>query len=425
MEEAFLHYVWKFQLFSQTKLKTTAGDELQLIRAGFHNLDSGPDFFNGQIRLGETRWAGNIEIHLKASDWRKHLHQKDQAYDKVILHVVWEADEEIARKNGELIPTLELKGLVKRQLIEKYKLLQNSPTTIPCANQLESVPPRIINQQLDRVLVERMERKSAQIQRLLKQYQNDWEQCLYHLICKYFGFNLNAIPMELLAVNLPLIKLRKHLHNQTELECLLYGQAGFLQREFDDDYPQKLQREFTFLEKKFGLKPIQEHLWKYSKLRPAGFPTIRLSQLAALLHRQQQMFQKLMEVENFKEIEAMFHTQASGYWNNHYQFDKKAERSHTKNLGKNSIYLLLINVIAPLYFTYGQETAKQRFKDQALDLLEKLPPEKNKVIRLWDKLGIKSENSADTQALIELKKQHCDSKKCINCNIGNQILNPS
>jgi hypothetical protein len=231
--------------------------------------------------------------------------------------------------------------------------------------------------------------------------------------------------MELLAVNLPLTKLRKHLHNKTELESLLYGQAGFLKEAFEDDYPKVLQREFAFLENKFGLKPIQKHLWKFSKLRPAGFPTIRLSQLATLLHGQQQMFQKLIELENFKEVEEMFQTQASIYWNNHYQFDKKAEQSHTKNLGKNSIHLLLINVIAPLYFTYGQETAKQSYKDRALDLLEKLLPEKNKIIRLWNKLGVKAENASDTQALIELKKQHCDSKKCINCNIGNQILNPS
>ncbi len=424
MEEAFLHYIWKFQLFRQSELKTTAGEKLIVLKAGIHNLDSGPDFFNGQIRLAETRWAGNIEIHLRASDWMRHLHQNDQAYDKVILHVVWENDQDILRKNGELIPTLELNGLVKRQLVENYQQLQNASSKVPCANQINSVPKRVINQQLDRMLVSRLERKSAQIRRLLKQYQNDWEQCLYHLLCKYFGFNLNSVPMELLAVNLPFSKLRKHLHNLTELESLLYGQAGFLEEVHKDAYPKMLQKEFNYLKQKFGLVPIQKHLWKYSKLRPAGFPSIRISQLANLLHSQESMFQKLIEIDSLKAIEKMFQAQASAYWDMHYNFNKQADRARIKSLGKNSIHLLLINVIAPLYFTYGQEIGKQSFKDRAVELLEEIPAEKNHITRLWNKLGVKALQASDTQAMIELKKQHCDLKKCINCSIGNQILNP-
>ena len=253
MQEEFLHYVWKFQLFNRSNLVTAEGEDLEILSTGLHNHDSGPDFFNGQVRLDKTRWAGNIELHLKASDWFNHNHQKDKLYDKIILHVVWEKDKDVRRNNGDLIPTLELKGLVSKSLLDKYEVLKSRKSWIPCEEEITSVDESIKLMMIDRMLVERLEVKSNRIDQLLSLNKNDWEATLYQLLAKYFGFKVNAVPFELLATSIPFSVFRKYQHNQNQLEALLFGQAGFLVDNCEDDYFIELKEEYKFLKNKAKL----------------------------------------------------------------------------------------------------------------------------------------------------------------------------
>lgn len=422
MEEKFLHYIWQFQLFNLQQLKTTVGEKLEIIKVGIHNKDAGPDFFNGQIRLSKTRWAGNIEIHLKSSDWYKHKHQNDLAYDKVILHVVWENDVDVFRENGEPIPTFELKGKVKKSKLTQYQNLLKTNNWVPCEPQLEMVDKSIQHMQLDRMLIERLESKAKRISQILELNKNDWEACLYQLLCKYFGFKVNAVPFELLASSLPYQLLRKYQCNLFQMEAILFGQAGFLEEEMHGSYPISLKKEYEFVSKKHRLKPIDKHLWKFSRMRPSNFPTLRIAQLAQLLSQHSSLFQTIIGANTKKEVERPFNISASEYWNTHYRLDVPSANKQIKNLGKSSTLTLLINVVCPLLFTYGSKTDNQDIKDKAIQLLETLDSEQNAILKKWNKIGIKSDNAARGQALLQLKKEHCELKKCLTCMIGNALI---
>ncbi|MEQ8908462.1 MAG: DUF2851 family protein [Vicingaceae bacterium] len=422
MEEDFLHYIWKFKLFNQQGLTTTDGEKLDLLKVGVHNHDAGPDFFNGQIRLAGTRWAGNVELHLKSSDWFRHQHQTDKAYDKVILHVVWEADKVVKRKNGELIPTLELKGRVSKSKLEQYQNLTNGKDWVPCQSQLNNLDPSLKALQVERMLVERLEVKSRRINQILELHQNDWEQAFYHLLCKYFGFKVNATPFELLATSLPFKIIRKNQTDLFQIEALLLGQAGLLNQDFKGSYPKKLKAAYEFQRKKYQLKAMEGHLWKFSRMRPSNFPTIRIAQLAKLLSQSENLFQKVINAEQLEQLEALFSLEASPYWEAHYRLDVPAARKQKKKLGKASIHLLLINVVCPIMFTYGIKTDNQKMKDKAVDLLEKLPAEKNKLVRKWLEIGLSARHAGDSQGMIQLKKEYCELKKCLNCMLGNALI---
>jgi hypothetical protein len=422
MNEDFLHYIWKFQLFNHHQLLTTEGDKLEIVKAGLHNLDSGPDFFNGQLILDQTRWAGNIEIHIRSSDWFKHGHQKDEVYDKVILHVVWEKDRKVHRDNGEEIPCIELKGRVKRSILEKYQELSSQKAWIPCESDIQGVEASVVHHQLDRVLVERLEVKSNRVDQILELSINDWEQTLYQLLCKYLGFKVNAAPFELLATSLPLSILRKHQSNLVQLEALLLGQAGFLTEEMKGEYPKNLRKEYRFLQQKYQLQPLDSTLWKFMRMRPVNFPTIRIAQLAALIHKQNKLFSKLLSAESIHELRKLFDVTASAYWDSHYRLDVPASDKRKKAIGKSSIEGLLINVVVPLFFSYAQKTADQALKGRLLGYLEAIAPEKNRIVKKWQELGVEPQSAYDTQALIQLKQNHCDLKKCLTCIIGNSIL---
>ena len=421
MKEDFLHYVWKYKLFDTSNLLTTNNEAITIINSGMHNTDAGPDFFNGKIQIGDTVWAGNIEIHIDSSDWLAHQHQNDKAYENVILHVVFNDDKVIYDANNNPIPTLELKHLVSDKLIAKNQYLQNSKDWIPCQNQITNVDDFTVKTWLNRLAVERLERKSEEIQLTLQQNKNDWEQTFYQYLFKYFGLKVNALPFEQLAKNTPLKITEKH-NQLISIEALYYGQAGYLEENIDDEYYLRLQKEYQFLKAKFSLNPIDKSLWKLLRLRPANFPTIRISQLANLLNNQTRLFAKVLDVTDVKEVEKLFKTETSAYWKNHYQFGVAAEKSTTKKVGKTLINALIINVVVPFLFVYGKQKQDENFIEKALNFLENTNSEKNTIITKWNDLSVVSHNAIHSQALLELKNNYCSQKKCLNCNIGSKIL---
>lgn len=422
MNEDFLHYIWKFQLFNHRDLQTTDGEKVEVIKSGLHNHDSGPDFFNGQVRIGETLWAGNIEIHLKSSDWFQHAHQKNRLYDKIILHLVWENDQVVKRENGDAIPTIELKGRVSRLLLDKHRELNNSKGWIPCEKEIDTVEEIKKELLIDQMLVERLEIKASRIQQLFGLNKQDWEGTLYQLIAKYFGFKVNAVPFELLTSSLPLSLVRKYRENELQLTALFFGQAGFLNETLKDDYPKALQKEYQFLRRKHQLKPLQKELWKFMRMRPSNFPTIRIAQFVQLQLNHSNLFQKTREAKDIRELRALFLLQPNSYWEKHYRFDVLSSRFSNKQLGKNSIDIILINAVIPLLFSYADAIGEQKKKDRVFDLLQAIPPEKNKITRKWADLKMNLDSAYTSQALIQLKQHHCELKKCLTCTIGNQLL---
>lgn len=416
MNETFLHYVWKMQSFITNELYTTEGESILILKNGNYNLHAGPDFTNAKIKIGTTTWAGNIEIHVKSSDWKHHKHQLDDAYKNVILHVVYERDDDNLQ-----IPTLELKKIIPVNIYKKYSYLMQTASWIPCEKNIKQVSEITIKTQLARMLAERLEEKALRFEQRLLQNKNDWEETCYQLLARSFGTNVNAEPFERLAQNLPFNLLRKHINNAQQIEALLFGQAGFLQASFKEVYPHQLQSEYVFLQKKYKLDPLKKLEWKFLRLRPANFPTIRLSQFANFISKQDRIFQLLLETRSYTNLQKLFTCEASGYWKEHYSF-KKASPVKSTQLGKSTIDLLIINTLAPLLYLYGQKTGNPQFITYATDVLENISPEKNTIISSWFALAIKAKSAADTQALLYLKKEYCSQKRCLDCAIGNAIL---
>jgi len=421
MQEEFLWHIWKFRLFDNNDLKTTDGEPLQILKVGEHNTNSGPDFFNARIKVGTTTWAGNVEIHANASGWKKHLHQNDKAFDNIILHVVYEADEKLFRKSGEEIPTLELKNKIPQNIYGKYLQFKSSKDWIPCEKQIFSVDKFTVNNWLDRLLAERLERKSKAIIDSLKQNKNNWEETFYQMLARNFGQKINSEPFERLAKSLPVSVLAKHKNSLQQIEALLFGTAGMLEKNLKDDYLKGLQKEFTFLKSKFQLKPIDSSLWKFMRLHPPNFPTIRISQFANLIHKSSHLFSKILEVTSLKQITALLETESSEYWKMHYRFGKPSPE-RKKTLGKNSIHGIIINTVVPFLFIYGKEKREEKFCSRSLSLLEKLEAENNSITEKWKAIGIPSKNSYETQALLQLKNEYCSKKRCLECAIGNALL---
>ena len=439
MTEDFLHYLWKFQYFHQKNLQTQLGEPIEILKIGTYNTDAGPDFFNSKIKIGNTVWAGNIEVHINSSDWKKHNHHADKGYDNIILHLVFNDDKIIFRNNGEPLPTLELKDKIDLFLFEKYQNLIENKYWIPCEKQISEVDKFAINNWLERLLIERLERKSAAIIETLKLNKNNWQETFYQHLAKNFGFKLNAAPFELLAKSTPLAYLGKHKNSLTQIEAMLFGQAGMLsptpsrpkstgllvsEREGEklpDDYRVQLQKEYLFLKQKFNLTPIDAHLWKFLRLRPVNFPTIRLAQFAQLIYKSESLFSKVINCSNIDELYDLFELKTSEYWQTHYLFDKISPKK-IKNFGKNSVDIILINTIIPFIFVHGKEKGEEQFCDRAISFLEKINGENNAIIKNWKSLKMPVNTAYQTQALLELKHNYCDKKRCLNCNIGNNIL---
>jgi len=421
MTEELLHHLWKFRLFNQLKLTTTANERIEIVRVGDHNQDAGPDFFNSKIKIDDTLWAGNVEVHVRASDWNKHAHQLDKAYDTILLHVVYEADQPIHRSSGEPIPTLELKQRIDPIYFSNYERFKSSKDWVACERQIGEVPAIVLHASLNRLLVERLEEKFNTTMEMLRLNKMNWEETFYQLLAKSFGFKTNALPFELLAKSVPSLILAKHKSSLLQIEALLFGQAGFLDQHFKDKYPEQLQNEYVFLKQKFKLVSLDNHLWKFLRLRPVNFPTIRIAQFAQLIYQSNHLFSKMIGADKLEQLKKLMDITVSTYWDTHYVFEKAAS-SKNKKLGEDSIYNIIINTIIPFLFVYGKAKADESYIDRALRFLEEMEGEKNSIINTWSALNVSVKSAADTQALLQLKNKYCDHKKCLECSIGNYLL---
>ncbi|WP_136481805.1 DUF2851 family protein [Cognatitamlana onchidii] len=421
MREDFLHYIWKYKKIRLNNLETTQGEELVVISVGRHNLNSGPDFFNASIKIGGQLWAGNVEVHVKSSDWFLHNHEQDNAYNNVILHVVWEDDTHIFRSDNSEIPTLQLKDFVDDFIIHNYqKLFSREMRWINCENEFHQTKNIVLNNWLERLYFERLERKSKTIEDLLRKSQNDWEAVLFKMLAKNFGLKVNGESFFSLSQSIDFAIIRKVQSKKIALEALLFGQAKLLDKKFEDAYYNELTKEYKFLTQKFRLENFQVIAPDFFRLRPANFPTIRLSQLASLYHENQNLFSKVMSLNELEDFYSLFNVSAATYWKTHYTF-KKVSKPSIKKLSKSFIDLILINTILPLKFCYVRQ------KGQGMDativaLASKLKSEKNSIVSAYNDLKIVSDSSLKSQALLQLKAEYCDKNNCLKCAIGNQLL---
>lgn len=422
MSEDFLHYIWKYKLFNLHQLTSQSGEEIRIYSEGLHNHNAGPDFSDAKIQIGHLIWAGNVEIHVNSSDWYTHHHQKDPLYQKVILHVVWNDNKSVTDTLGHVIPTLVLNGRVSKSLLEKYKQLNLSRNRIMCSDSLQSVNPFEITTWLQRLLIERLERKILDFQEVFSTSKGDWEQTFFNVLCKNMGFKTNAAAMMALSRQLNFKILLKNADDLFKLESLLFGVAGLLEGPFKEEYPQRLQQEFIHQKHKYSLDAIPKDLWKFGRVRPSGFPTIRLAQLANLIHTQGNLFDRY--VRNFEIIgsKKSLQMKVSDYWQTHYRMDIKSVK-RMKVMGMKSVENILINTISPMLFFYGKAIGDANYQSLTIDLLENLPAENNFIIRNWSQNNIFVQRASDSQSLLELTNRYCTLKKCLNCGIGKQVLN--
>jgi len=421
MNEDFLHYVWLYKMFSKVDFKTTGNEHLSIIKSGLHNKNAGPDFLNAQLKIDGQTWIGNVEIHLKASDWYLHNHEKDLNYDAVILHVVWENDVAIFMKNNKPIPTLVLKNFIDETVLNKYKNLFLAPTTwLPCKNAISTVDKFIFNNWKERLFFDRLERKSEEINTLLQQENNNFEAVLFQLLIKNFGLKVNGNSFFRLAQSVDYSVIKKLSFHTNQLAALLFGQAGFLEEETEDDYQKELRKEYDYLKHKFKLNHIPKNEFSFFRMRPNNFPTIRIAQLVALFHKHQNLFSKLIAIDNLEEFYELFTVVVNPFWQTHYNFDSISKKS-PKKITTSFVDLLIINTIIPLKFLY-QKSRGEVHEEFFLVLLKKMKPEKNSIISKFSEIGVSSKNAFDTQALLELKNNYCAPKRCLECAIGNTIL---
>jgi hypothetical protein len=420
MNEELLQFIWQNRLFDKDTLFTHTGEKVEVIHVGSRSQNSGPDFINTRIKVGETVWAGNTEVHTQASDWFKHGHSDDKAYDNVILHVVKKNNAVVRRPNGEEIPTLEL--IYNSFYEQKYEELKSSHNWIPCHRDFHIEDEFQFSSWLDRICIERLEQKSIRIHNLLQFYKSDWEEAFYCALATNLGYKINAQPFEMLAKSIPLNTLLRHKDNLLQIEALLFGQAGFLSASlFDDAYFNALKKEYLFLRKKYELKPMENHLWQFMRLRPAGFPTVRIAQLAGLIFRSNNLFSRIIEANDLHRLRAIFRVEPSAYWITHYQFNKQGV-SQVKLLGADTIDSIIINTIVPFMFCHGTSHDNQKSKDRALDFLAQIDAEQNSIIKEWEKLGVKPKNAMSTQSLLQLKNEYCNRHRCLSCQVGMWIL---
>ena len=420
MTERLLQYIWQFQHFNKQELTLQNGDSFRVIHPGLYNTDQGPDFLEAKIRIGNTLWAGHVELHIKTSDWVKHAHQTDRNYDNVILHVVWQHDQDIPGNN---IPVFTLQERVSKFLLQKYSDLMNSSSFIPCGHQSANVSGIIWLNWKERLLVERLQRKSATIFTYLQQNNYHWEETFWWLLARNFGIRVNAESFEALARSLPVTILARHKNQVHQLEALLLGQAGLLEEDFEDSYPQMLKKEYLFLKHKYNLQPVPQAV-HFLRMRPSAFPTIRLAQLAMLVNNSSHLFSTIKETTSIEKIKKMLSVTANDFWHYHYTF-KDVSAFKPKNTGEQMINNIIINTIVPVIFSYGYLYNEQPYKDRAINWMRDVDAEINSITSGFTGFGIENRNAFDSQALIELKTGYCDKRKCLDCSIGNALLKKS
>lgn len=426
MQEDFIHYLWKHKKFEVIKLKASSGKGVSIISVGQHNVNSGPDFFNAKIKIGKQLWAGNVEIHIKSSDWFLHNHEQDRAYDNVILHVVWEHDTDVFRKNNTPVETLVLKDYANISILNNYNKLFSAPevmgsnTWINCENDFKDVEDFVLNNWLERLYFERLEHKSKTIETLLETSKNDWEAVLFKMLAKNFGLKVNGASFFSVAQSIDFKVIRKIHQNQYALEAMLFGQAGLLDSDIENGYYSSLKSEYEFLIRKFKLRNTQIIAPQFFRLRPSNFPTIRWSQLACLYQKHQNLFSKIIHTEDLNAFYVLFKVTASEFWNTHYTFQKTSKPS-VKAVSKSFIDLLLINTILPIKFLYEKQQNND-LDTTILKIATSISSEKNNIISAFNSLKKVSESAMDSQALIQLKTSYCEKNKCLQCGIGNALM---
>ncbi len=416
MTERLFQFIWQFQYYNKGNLKTFAGEDLQIIHPGMLNTSQGPDFLNAKIKCGDTILAGSIELHIRSSEWQQHKHSDDKNYKNCILHVVWENNRDLQLS----MPVLELSNRVSNILLEKYQEMMESNQFIPCEKQLHKINGITITSWKHRLAIERLQQKSNRIKSILKQTNAHWEETFWRLLARNFGTKINADAFEKIAESLPLNILAKHKNRLPQLEALLLGRAGLLENDFTDDYPIMLQKEYRFLSAKYQLKPIHIPV-HFLRMRPANFPTIRLSQLASLISESSHLFSLIKEADNLKMIISLFNATANDFWHYHYTFSEKSDFKK-KNLGRQMTENIILNTVIPVLYAYGWYNNAEAYKEKALRWCEELAAEKNNITRGFESLGIENKHAFDSQALIQLKNMYCNEKRCLQCAIGNKIL---
>ena len=420
MREDLLQYIWQFQYFKATDLVTTFGESVQILFPGNHNTNQGPDFNNAKIKIGNTVWAGNVELHINSSHWNLHSHSVDANFNNIILHVVWNHDIEIKDISGNNLPTLELKTKVSKILLDKYRALMEVSHFIPCENMVRQVNELTVINWKQRLAVERLLIKSNKILSILKKTNFHWEETFWWLIASNFGLKVNSDFFQQIAMTLPLPVLAKHKNSIHQIEALLFGTAGMLDQDFKDKYPLMLQKEFEFYKKKYKIQSTEGEL-SYLRMRPANFPTIRLAQLAILIHESEHLFSKIKEATSVSEVKKMLDVTANDYWHYHYIFDETSDYKK-KNLGIQMVNNIIINTIVPVLFAYGLHHNDVAYKDKAMKWLEEISPEKNGITKGFEALNFSNKSAFDSQALIQLKNEYCNKKRCLVCAIGNSLL---
>lgn len=420
--EKLLHYVWKHKMFPLEPLATTAGQVIEVIDPGLPNRDAGPDFFNAKLKIDGVLWVGNVEIHARARDWHLHGHHQDLLYDTVILHVVEEADAEIFRTNGQAIPQLVLK--CPEEIRRRYEELKRTDFSPSCYEILPSLSKLAVHSWLSALQVERFRQKAEVILERLRRSGGDWEAAFFTTLARNFGFGLNGDAFELWAGRLNYTAVRKHRDNLMQVEAFFFGQAGLLEETIQDadEYYLQLQHEYSYLVQKFTLqKPVEQQSWRMLRLRPGNFPHIRIAQLAYLFHHTEGLFSRIVEAENTDAVRKLLRTKADGYWRTHYTFNHVSEESE-KHLGANAMNLILINTVIPLLYAYGMHKGSDMWCERATNFLESLKAEDNYIVRMWANVGIEINCAADSQALIQLKKEYCDKRDCLRCRFGYEYL---
>lgn len=427
--EKLLYYIWKYKLFPLRPLQTTDGQPLEVIDPGILNHDAGPDFQNAKVKIGNTIWAGSVEIHQKSSDWFAHGHHEDARYNNVVLHVAEKADQPVITQDGQTPPQMELE--VPAYLETNYKALCHTTDYPRCHRVIPRIDTFTVHSWLNALLCERLEQRAETVARRVKTANGDWEQAFFATLARNFGFGINGDAFEEWARHIPLQAVGHHRDDLFQIEALFLGQAGLLdidtipqkyrEEAANDGYYPRLKQEYDYLAHKFSLQPMDAEAWKFLRLRPQNFPHVRISQLARLYYDQRTGFSRLLEAKTIEELHAMLSTHATTYWESHYTFGCPSYKN-AKTLTKASLNLIVVNTVVPVLYAYGITHAQDVFRQRALQLLEPIQAENNHITRLWDECGIRAESAADSQALLQLKKEYCDRRYCLHCRFGYEFL---
>lgn len=417
--EQILHYVWKHRLFQQN-LTLTDGTPIEVLDVGMHNTDQGADFFNAKIKVGENIWAGDVEIHKTSDDWLQHRHNTDPHYNSVILHIVERTTCQVVTEDGRTVPQCEIE--YPKQIKENIDFLLSADVAVPCCNYLQDMPAVHLQSWISSLLLERLERKANDITRLFDRFENSWTDVFYIILSRSMGFGLNSDVFERLALSLPLKYILKQGDNLFQIEALLFGQAGLLDNlAKSDDYASKLQQEYTFLKGKYNLQSLDKSIFRNMRVRPTASPVIRIAQLASLLQNIQGLFSKIIDCKDLGQIRLLLHVNASEYWQTHYVFGEESPRKN-KYIGDASLDVMIINAVVPIVFSYGKRINNESYIDRAMSFLEAIKPEYNSITKQFASYGLPSKSAYDTQAIIQLKREYCEKRKCLYCRIGYRVL---